>query len=34
MNSVMDTLRNDNINEMNAIAEMEAFRYRVRFGLH
>lgn len=34
MNSVMESpALNDNINEMNSIAEMEAFRYGVRFGI-
>ena len=32
MQTVLETY-DDNINEMNAIAEMEAFRYGLRFGI-
>ena len=32
MQTVLETY-DDNINEMNSIAEMEAFRYGLRFGL-
>ena len=32
MQTVLETY-DDNINEMNSIAEMEAFRYGVRFGI-